>query len=198
MQTERCGTEFWQERLRRATRCCGRDLQLNGEGSRVLLELAQASQQRWKWLRPALGFVLVIASAATLPVTPWAWLGIGVGLALALLEAGRPPLGTLIRVDLDSLQLTPLQPELAGTCVPISEVREIRGEYETQGWDGRSVYFASMANGADRPILILRGTDDARAEAAGRVLGVLLDCPAHYVGSLGKPLHLTSPPANES
>ena len=55
--------------------------------------------------------------------------------------SGRAP---LLWVDIEPFFLTPLQRELVGVRVPLAEVREIHGAYETQGWDGRTVYYGSQ------------------------------------------------------
>jgi hypothetical protein len=72
-----------------------------------------------------------------------------------------------------------------GTTLRIEQVWEIRGAYETQGWDPRSVLYAVMEDATEVAVLILPGTDEVLAEYACRTLGCLLDRPATYAGPFG-------------
>ncbi len=73
-----------------------------------------------------------------------------------------------------------------GTEISVDYIASLRGVYETQGWDSRSVVMAAMSSGGDVPIVFLTGTDEAEAEYVCHALGRILDKPASYTGPFGE------------
>jgi hypothetical protein len=159
-------------------------LEPSGEGDRVFLGPSAAASLRARQLQIAGGLAVGLVGALLLLATPWAVLGLAAGLLWAALGPRLVRPAPVLRLDRG--ELAPLQPELAGPGLDRSDIRAIHGAYETQGWDARSVIFAALADGTDRPILVIPGAGEKRPEAACRLLAALLDCPASYTGAFGK------------
>ncbi len=120
---------------------------------------------------------------------PAVWLAAPIGFLVAAYLPGRLRQEMLLLLDSTQGIMRSSQHGTDGQAIPLSEVTCLRGAYETQGWDGRSVVFAVDAEGGQHPILALPGTDEAAAARICALLGALTQKPASYTGPFGKPLH---------
>lgn len=162
-------------------------LEWKGEGDRLYLGISEGEARRALLVARLGAGAVVVLGVALSAVTPWGWLlvagGLVAGFALPHLFRSE----ALLLAEPEAGRLTPLQPELAGQTLACTDALEVRGAYETQGWDARSVIRVVLADGTETPVLILPGADERKAEAACRLLAELLACPAVYTGAMGKP-----------
>ena len=159
-------------------------LEARRKGDRVVLATSGGCVDRSR--RKARGGSLAAAVAGVLAAqySPWGWLlAIGGLLALVVLP-GRLRPARLLEIDLGRGLLIPCR-HAAGATPDVTSVCLLRGVYETQGWDPRSVVYAVAEDDTATPVLILSGTDEKLAEQACRALGALLDRPATYAGPAG-------------
>lgn len=120
------------------------------------------------------------------PMNLWAGalllLGLAGWFAAPRLIWSRP----LVEVDGTHGLLAVRQPEAeSGPAVEVGQIDRVAGEYEVVGWDSQSAFYAVLADGTRRRILVLSGTDEPLAEYVCRLLGLLLDRPASYAGPFG-------------
>lgn len=157
-------------------------LQVRRHGDRVeLLSSDQAVRRRRAWIRAG-SLAAVVAGAALTAVSGWAWL-IALMAAVAFVAVpARIHVTTLLQLDTASGELSAPN---TGARLPLQQITAIQGIYETYGWDGRSALYAVLADSTRVLILVFSGTNEKLAEAACRILGTLLDCPATYAGPFG-------------
>ncbi|MFN3651442.1 MAG: hypothetical protein ACK47B_17845 [Armatimonadota bacterium] len=169
-------------------------LLVRDEGLRLVFWTGTAYVRRTRILVRA-GGMLALAAGATAGAlfSPWGWLAAPVGLLLAALAPGQIRAARLLEIDTAAGRLTPtaLAPELS---LPLDRAARLRGVYETQGWDPRTVIDLVFADGTTVPVLIFPGTDERLAEYACRTLGQLLGCPATYKGPFGGETSCYTPP----
>lgn len=123
------------------------------------------------------GIAGVCLGLALLRVTPLGGLLAALSALAFFLLPGRFHAVRLLEIDTGQGQLLG-----EGDALSCPQIRAIRGVYTTQGYDPFSLFAATLDNGKELAFLTLRGTDDILAEALCRTLGLLLDCPAAYVG----------------
>lgn len=168
---------------RQAARLC-----VHRDGDRLLFQTGEKSVRKSRLLARLMGAACMAVGIVSTHMTVWGWLLLILG-ALAFFVL--PLLArTAVYLEISAAE-EPGQirvfPHVAcpGIVLPLTQVSAIRGIYETQGWDPRSVLFAVLADGSEVPLLTLPGTDEALAEHACRTLGLLLDCPSTYTGPFG-------------
>ena len=160
----------------------GARLQVMRDGETIILQTGANTLQKSRRGIQAGGAALTLAGGALTTWNPWALALVPVGIALAWFGPLCVRAGALLAINA-------AKEELAGPgamCpIPLSQITAVRGVYETQGWDPRSVLYAVPVSGEPVSAMILPGTDEALAEAACRALGALLDVPASYEGPFG-------------
>lgn len=162
-------------------------LYITREGDRLLIQTGTRSIRQSRLLTRIGGLVLALAGIALAGVSLWFLALTVVGALVSLLVPGLFRTTTLLIVDAPRGQLVIAQYAAgAGTELPCAQITGIRGVYETQGWDPRSVLYVGQESGVDLPVLIFRGTDEPLAEYACQTLGYLLECPATYAGPFGE------------
>jgi len=156
-------------------------------GERLLLETSEASLHRARRQVRAGSLLATASGLIAAALTPWGWLLTAAGLAALWIAPRHQRPRRLLEIDPDRACIRPGPGSGNVEPVPLASVRAIRGAYETQGWDPRSVIWVLGEDGQETPVLALPGTDEALAVEACRLLGLLLDCPATYAGPFGAP-----------
>lgn len=156
------------------------------DGDRLLFFSGARYVARSRLLARMVGVFAVPVGLALTQVTAWGWALAALGLPIFIFAPRLIRAGRLLEIDGERGELIVTQPAAgAGVTVPIAQVTELRGVYETQGWDPRSVLYAALADGTQIAILVFAGTDEALAEYACRTVGLLLNCTAAYAGPFG-------------
>jgi hypothetical protein len=171
-----------------AARCNG--WENSTENSPELLQIVQSGEyiefstgRRYLRRTRAAGFLCAVAGAAWTWFTFWAWPVVILGIVVARYAPNAVRPVCLLRMSTEDGLLA--ECAASGTAVAGRPLIAIRGRYETQGWDPRSVIYALIEEGYEIPILIFGGTDEPLAEYACRALGFLLVVPATYSGTEG-------------
>jgi hypothetical protein len=161
-------------------------LRAQRDGERLLLLTGARSLRRSRMLARSAGLAGILAGLAFVTVSPWGWMLAALGVLTFFVLPSFVRAVTLLEVD-GARELVVVAQRAAGpgALVPIGQIIEIRGVYETQGWDSRSAVYAVLRSGIDAPLLIFSGTDEPLAEYACRTIGALLDRPATYAGPFG-------------
>jgi hypothetical protein len=161
-------------------------LHIEHDGTHLIFFTGASDIQRTRLLTRIGGLLGIAAGLALATRSPW---GLAVAAAGALSAVYGPRLirpVRLLEVDSEQERLLVVQPAAgAGARICIKQIAELRGVYETQGWDPRSVIYAVLLDGTQVPVLIFPGTDEPLAEYACRTLGLLLDLTATYAGPFG-------------
>jgi hypothetical protein len=146
-------------------------LQVTREGERVVIATGARAVNRARLLARIVGALVAVAGLALTPLAIWYLALTPLGCLIALVVPGRLNSARLLEIDNEQGAVIACE---TGAQIPLAAITSIRGAYETQGWDPRSVLYA--VHGADETAaIILRGTDETLAETACRTLGVLLN-----------------------
>jgi hypothetical protein len=156
------------------------------DGERLLLLTGPRMMRRTRHFGRLAGVVCMIAGAAIATATPWGWPVAAAGVLGFIILPRLVRTTTLLEIDGAREMLIVRMPAAgAGVLVPIAPIAEIRGLYETQGWDSRSAVYAALHGGEVTPLLAFSGTDEHLAEYACRMIGALIDRTATYEGPFG-------------
>ena len=160
-------------------------LALNRDDNRTYLSTGETFRRRQLLQAMAASSLLLIGGAIFTLWSPWALFISAFG-AAGLLQLPRMiRTQNLLAIISSEDRLQPLQAS-AGPPVPVSQITGIRGVHEIQGWDPRSVFYAVLADGSESEVLLFRGTDDALAIEACRLMGMALDRPAEFTNQYGE------------
>ncbi len=162
-------------------------IQVRREGQRLIFMMGEGYMQRARLTARAAGTAGIVAGLALTKLSLlWGLVLVVSGACLLALEPRLIRQEHLLDLDCEGERLIIKQPAAgAGTTICIEQIAELRGVYETQGWDGRSVIYAMLTDGTEAPVLVFPGTDEPLAECACRTLGLLLDLTATYAGPFG-------------
>jgi hypothetical protein len=161
-------------------------IHIQREGDRLLFSTGQRYVRQSRLFACVGGVLSVPAGIALAQNTPWGWVLVVLGVLVFALVPRLIRPTRLLEIDGERGQVLVEQGAAgAGTVLDIAQITELRGIYETQGWDPRSVLYAVAADGTQTPILVFQGTDEPLAEYACRTLGMLLNRTATYAGPFG-------------
>ena len=162
-----------------------RRLAVARDGDRLVLQTGPGAVRQARRRVQTAGAVAALAGLALAWLNPWAPTFTALALLTLVLVHTRLRAVPLVTLDPQQGVLTVCQRAAgAGVSVALSEIAAVRGAYETQGWEPRSVIAVECRDAPPVPV-VLPGTDEALAEEACRTLGTLLGCPAAYAGPFG-------------
>jgi hypothetical protein len=155
-------------------------------GDRLLFSTGQRYIRQTRLFARVVGALGVPAGIALAQSTPWGWALVALGVLVCAFIPRMICPSALLEIDGQRGQVLVAQGSAgAGTVLDIARITELRGSYETQGWDPRSVLYAALEDGTQTPILVFQGTDEPLAEYACRTIGLLLNRTATYAGPFG-------------
>jgi hypothetical protein len=156
------------------------------DGPRLIYYTGEGYLRRSRLTARVAGAAAIVAGLALTTQSLWGLALAAAGIGLLALAPRLILPARLLELDADGGRLLITQPAAgAGVSLCLEQITALRGVYETQGWDPRSVIYARLTNGTEVSILVFPGTDEPLAEYACRSLGLLLDLNATYAGPFG-------------